>query len=290
MAIRLTYFFKGTQSIGWTETWFDSAGSVAAALAKADTQLRPARLGVLASSFALRQIRASDESVLRDSLIKSYTQAQGVGLANPGVNDPNDWGPGPESFAPQTALLVRMEAGALNRRMFLLRGVPLGPFGADLVYNPSAIWIGLFNAFANAFTGANGHQLRIQTAGPVQVPTNISVGGGGVLVTITLPGNAPAGWNANATIKLSKFVGAAFINGNWRISQTSQPGGAGTPTTITFYPKNRQVYGTPVNTGFAQLISPSFANFTAAIPLRGAKKNTGRPFDLLRGRARVRRS
>jgi len=287
MTIRATWFFGGVGNVGWTETWFDGSGTPQAALAKADTNLRPQRLGVLSAAYSLRQIRASDENVLRDSQIISYTAAQGAGAIIP-ASDLADWGVGTEAQAATVALLIRMEAGSLNRRMFLMRGLPLGPFGADLAYQPTALWVGAFNAWKAAFTGANGYQLRVQGTGASSFPTTCNILTGATSISLGYPGNSPAGIVPGAMIRVSAATGVAFLNGTWRVSAVLQPGGAGTASTVFTYPKRRQIFGAVLTLPIVRLISPSFANFTAAIPLRGAKRNTGRPFGLPRGRARVR--
>lgn len=290
MTMQLTAFFVGTAAnTGWTETYYDTSATYAAALTKADAVLRPPRLGILSAAYALRQFRVSDPTINRDSQVKAYSQAQGVGFVPLGT-DPGDWGAGsPQALPPSAALLLRCEAGALNRRMFLLRGMSLSFFGADNVYNPAPAGVAAVNLFNNMLTTAP-YQIRTISQGAPGFPSSIGIGANGFLITIIFPNNPPAGLIVNGLMKLSGFTGAAFLNGIWKVSQILQPGGAGTQTTVVPYKKKRAVYGTPLMTGQITAVNVAYSNFTNVIPLRGGKRDTGRPLGLPRGRARVHQS
>lgn len=290
MAFKVTWMFKGAGNTGWSEVWYDAnAATQLAALTKADTQLKAARLGILCSVHSLIAIRASQVDNIRDSQVKSYSATQGAGLAPPGSLGVGDWGPGAqESFPTQVALLIRMEAGALNRRMFLARGVPLTMFDVNNVYSPTAASLAALAAFGTAFTGPSGYQLQTQTAGGAQFPTAVTIANSGLTVSIVLPNAAaPAGWAPGSIVRLSAMRGTYFLNGNWRIA-TIAPNLPVGSTTVTFFPKNRPIVTPPLNAGIAKLLTNTYVNYTASIPLRGGSRKTGRPFGLSRGRSRVR--
>jgi hypothetical protein len=291
----MTAFFTGPGSFGWTETLFDSPGSYTSTLQKADTVWRPARLGVLSNLFSLRQIRVSDEAINRDSLVKSYTAIQGLGLIAQGTDTNQgggDWGPAsPQAFPAPNALLVRLEATAAFRRMFLMRGMPVAAFGGDVVFNPNGTFTGNFIALATALNGQWFLKNLVPTGGPQQASA-LTVSASQLAMTLTFPsatGLAPAGWAPNGILKLSLFRNAAFVNGLWKIFAINPSTPDATHFQVVTFSKRRQIQGTPIP-GFATLLIPQFTAISATIALRGTTRKTGRPFGLPRGKSRVRLS
>lgn len=294
MAIRMTAFFNGpSNTAGWTETLYDNPGSMTTTLTKADTVWRPARVAILSTLCSLRQIRVSDEAVLRDSFIKSYTASTGAGQVDlptgASGGGRGDYAVGaPQAGLSANALLLRLEASALYRRMFLMRGVGEGFFGGDGIYNPNPWMASYLAAFKTVMVGTAGWALKRQIAGTALIPNALAVAAGNYGFTLTFNGaNVPAGVAVNALIQLSSWIGTGNLNGRWRVASVSNSTPDGTHSQATVYPKKRQITGTPGG-GFVRVITNDYANFTDVIPLRGVIKKTGRPFGLPRGRARVR--
>lgn len=297
MAFKVTAFFQSVSGVpaGWSESYLDTkAATQAAALNTWDSTMRPARLGILASQYSLRYLRAIDTTTVRASLVKAYTLTQGLGLVTIGTPDPSDWGGGPtaaESFPAMVALILRLEATAAFRRMFLLRGLPIGLFDASLTYQPSGVLAQAIGAFQAQLVQGATYGLSSQVKGPAQFPSAIAIGISGTSLQVDLPGAAaPAGWAVNATFRMTRtFAASSGVNGTWKISTVSPGVPDANHTRVFTFPKRRLLFGTPVG-GVAYIITPTPVAFTAAIPIRGTKRNTGRPFGQLRGRAPARRS
>lgn len=294
MAQKVTAFFTTISGVpaGWTESYLDTkAATQAVAISGWDTNVRPARLGFLSAQYALRFIRSVDTTTTRASSIKAYTQAQGLGLLPLGSAGAQDWGPqADEAMPPMVALIMRMEATAAFRRMFLLRGLALSSVDASLVFNPNGQAQNALQAFILAMTNAT-YGLNSQVKGPNQFPSAVTIGISGTTLQIDLPqATAPAGWTVGATFRMTRtFSASSGVNGLWKIGVVSPGVPDANHTRIFTLPKRRQLFGTPLG-GLAYTVTPTPVPFTAAIPIRGTKKSTGRPFGQLRGRAPARRT
>jgi hypothetical protein len=276
----VTYFFKDvtTGSAGWTETFYMSAGTLAGALLIAGPQgaIMNARLRLLHPDYQLSAVRVSDVAILRDSLI----------LANAGDTGTGQWGgagphAGDTSEEPYDALLIRMEASSLKRRSFLMRGLPSSVITHTRQYNPDGVWTAAFNVWRTTMLANNVSQIRSQTTGTPTFPNTVTISASGYGLAITYVGAIPAGMVNGAYVKVTGIVGAAPVNHLWRISVVGA-------LTLFLSAQRRLIYGTIAGTPIVQLVTYTYPAITSIIPLRGVKKSTGRPFDVLRGRARVR--
>src|SRR6266536_27383 len=272
ITVKVDYFFEDIGNSGWTETFYFTDTDITVARDRAETKYVTQRLSLLTGSYSLRELRVSDVAILRDSLVKSYTFAQGLGNypAVAGARDEQPW----------DALLVRIEAGALNRRSLLMRGLPGGLVDPVGVYTPSALWSRRFAAFRASCLAAPPFQIRTQTSGPGFRADNINIGPGGWTISLNFLAGPPPSFVAGRIVRISGVKGAAFINGLWKIYQVI--GNA-----VLMEQKRRPAVGNVLITGSAKLITIGFSNFTNLIPERGVKKSTGRPFDEPRGRRRV---
>jgi hypothetical protein len=283
-----TYFFEGIQGgSGWTETFYFVDADISTALTDARAYVRP-RLNILTADFALTEVRVSDLSVLRDSLVQSYPLASAVG-ALAGAPPPGDWGAADTLQPAWNGLLIRLEGTSLHRRSLILRGIPGGITDSGGHYTPTPGWNTAFLAWKNFLLRAPAFSLRLVQRGLQIFPTAVAIDPDARSLTLTLAGLAPAGWIPGANVICTRFQGASPVNGTWNISGVIPLVGPPATTTVLLRPKLRKIYGTALNTGIWQVLTYPLQAITNVIPERGVKKATGRPFDLPRGRARVKR-
>jgi hypothetical protein len=279
-----TYFFETNvgPAAGWTENYYLTASSLAAALgvAAGNSAVIP-RLFLLHPDYSLVDIRVSDIDVLRDSFVAGPLSGAGKGqfqTTSGGI---------PESEAPYEALLIRFSSGGVARRNFLLRGLPEGVVSKTRAYNPSSQWVTNFDLWKNSVLAPvgggppnpNTWAVRQRVLGAPATPTGIIVGSD--LRSISLLFAAvPVGTTVGGFILVNGVTGAGHINKIWRVK-------GATATGILTFPGQHNIYGVPVVTfSEAKAITYNLVPITDALPRRGVKKDTGRPFDLLRGKSR----
>jgi len=278
---KATYFFEDLQSpAGWTENFYITATNIDNARDVANTATYiNARLTLMPPAYALTAVRVTNPDIPGASRITTYAAGSANGLY-----------PTPATFASDPseevydALLLRLETVTGVRRMFLMRGLPTGVVTKTQGFANPAAWQPLFNSWVQqVLTIPFNIYNRIRT-GPF--PTSL------VLLNldlkslvITFPGPLPTGITPVPTfqaplIRLSGVTQASPVNHNWRIRAVN----AGTSSATTF-PGRRTVFGTPSGvTGQVYVLTPQGQQINNIAAVRGVKKNTGRPFDLLRGR------
>jgi hypothetical protein len=194
---------------------------------------------------------------------------------------------------PYDGLLIRMDDGGSHRRSFIMRGLPTNIVTKTRSYAPEAEWTTAFAVWANSVTTPGGHapnpniwQIRTQVRNPTPViPASVNVAANNRSLVITFTGAVPAAiTQANPFFILAGVTGADHCNKIWR---AQFPVGA---TVMNTYPGRRTIYGTPGGLPLVTPITYAFSGIESVIPLRGVKRDTGRPFDLLVGKSRGPRS
>lgn len=269
---KCTFFFE-LAKYGWSETWFRQEATPDAALASSKV-LAAQRASLLASPAQLSAVRISDESIQRDSLFFEWT-----GNALEGGNTFGN------SDIPNTAALLRIEAGSLYRRNLYLRGIPdsfvTEPNG--LVLDPA--WNKNFQGYRSLLINSQWHLKAIQKTPPppTQFITGAARGANGTW-TVTLQNQLP-GISNGSRIRISKTQGVPRLNGYWLVYP--DPLGAA----LIYLLNSGGIYGNWTGGGYAALLSPSYNPVTNVIVERATHRITGRPFDEPRGqRRRVLRS
>jgi hypothetical protein len=278
---KATYFFEDTQSAaGWTENFYFADINIDNARNTANTAtLIDARLTLMPPAYSLVAVRVTNPDTQGVSRITTYAAGAAVGLY-----------PTPATFAVDPAeevydaLLIRLETNAGIRRMFLLRGLPTGVVTKTSGFANPAAWQPLFNSWVvNVLSIPFVIYNRVKT-GPF--PTSlVLLNGDSKSLAITFPVAIPAGTTPlpgfqAPLIKLTGVNGASPVNHNWRIRSAS-PG----TQTLTTFPGRRTVYGIPSGvTANVYVLAAGGSQINNITAIRGVKKSTGRPFNLLRGR------
>lgn len=269
--------YKGTMIFnqgraGWSESWYLQASSHQQAADKLQT-VGPTRMKLLGGGASIEYWRVSDVAILGDSAIvvtNEWALSTGVTSAD----------------EPWDAVYVRVEAGPLYRRQMWLRGIPdewAGPAGGFPGGNPNNSFLtGALDKF-KAKAKAVPFQLRCiekEGAGAVKTPiTALAADGSGRTVMSVAVAQGAVG----DEFRVREYTGPdkKLLNGVHKISAV----GAGTVT---------------VPLKFADLTDPNanaggkatpriivYKDVTDIIPLRMAKRNTGRAFFLPVGRRKA---
>lgn len=262
--IKCVLFFEDELSHDFTETYYVINDSPAGALLRFDPKNPDSflikRLNVLAKNFYCTEVRAGNDEQDRDSLIIPLSFTDGKGRYPGTAEGEQAW----------DSLLLRCEAGALHRRAFKLAGIPRGVISSNGSYSPTPQWITKFDLFADSMKTFLQAQIRTQTAGVRVHPALSILGDNRSLGLSFVPGATPAGWTVGKYVKLTRYTGSNAINGQWRIRT------ANAADVVTF-PRRTDMFGNPLMTGDAQLITIDAAPITAVLPLRGARRKTARP-------------
>lgn len=276
----VNYFFTDSHEIGWSENYYVSATTIAAALAS-ETVVAGFRLALLAPGNHLDELRVSDVTVFRDSLVQSYAGPAGNGqfpTAASGSNPPV-W----------NRLLLRIEAGSVARRSLEMGGIPAAitdQFGA---YTPTATWTKRFNQWVVVMLETPAVELRVRK-GMVAIPIQSFVPAANPLyVNLTFnETDVPGGFTLPVkgdTVRLSKMRYTANLNGNW-IVYSPPVLATGVYTMSVTGRRLPALVGSLSQPGVWRLIKPSvpFLAITSIQPRRGVARKTGRPFDSPHGR------
>lgn len=264
-----TYFFKPTTTgeQGWTESWYVPQNDLASALSVASAYIQQ-RTKVLMTAWYIEQVRVSDISILGDSLLASYYPANSKGTLSLGTPAPAN-----------TCLLVRIECGALRRRVLELRGIPQAILDEDNVYTPVATFTTAFNAWATFLKSlSSGLRVRSRTRGN-RSPASITPLATDPRALSITPDTIPPGMVAGNTIQVAGVPQnvAYGYNGNWIVDKVG-------PVTINTRPK-RKKYLLGLATGAViYSLTDDYLRPSDVIPERGSTRKTGRPFDVPHGR------
>lgn len=275
--IKTTFTFSAEGNFGWTETFYQVGDDIGTLFAEASSTAAGGylrrRQQMLTENCWIKGVTCSDEAVLRDSKAKVIPKSQGKGLIPKPITGEQ----------PYDALLLRCEAGNTRRRGFLLRGIPVGLVSEDNEYIGANAFITNLNNYMEAIRDRLHGAIRIKTPGPKLFPSAIDVGLDLKSLTITFAAPLPAGLATNAIINVAKMGQAANVNGLWKIAKVDG-------LVVTTFPKLREIFGSPVPTGSVTVMAITYGAITSIQPVRGGKRDTGRPSGALAGKARVRKS
>lgn len=276
-----TYFFEDTQSAaGWTENFYVPAINLNDATVKFnDAAYINARLTLMPPAYSLVATRVTNPDQPGLSTITPFPSGAAVGLyPTPGTLALD---PAEEVY---DALLVRMTTVTGIRRMFLMRGLPTGVITKTSGYANPAPWQPLFASWVGQIAAVGFVIYNRVKTGPF-VLTSVLLSPSNRAISLTFAGGLPAGVTPVSTfqaplIRLAGVTGANPINHNWRIQSV-----AVVPGTAQTFPGRREIFGVPNGVGAnVFVLAPGGSSINTIAPLRGVKRNTGRPFGLLRGR------
>lgn len=282
-----TYFFEQAEglSAGWSESFYMSATSLADALGKVNTTARiNRRLNLLSSEYKLTLIRVSDIEVRGDSVVRNFGGTEGLGNLGPQVAAAVD-----TSEEPWDGLLVRLEAGGLRRRSFILRGLPIGVTTRNYEYNLVDPFQTNFVRWREDLVLAVPFGLRTVAVGVdvLPPPTSVALSATRMGLVLQYPVGAIPGLITNdARIRLSNAPRGLGINGDWRVQFRLETLGQ-----VVLFDKRFVIPCVPTSLVFVKLLgATTIIPITNALARRGASRKTGRPFGSLVGRRRVRRA
>ncbi len=268
MAFKITYFFKLQMELeaGWSFSLFNNNSDLAPAAAAAQSLLTPLdKLG--GTQTIITNIRISDLSSFRSVRLLSTTITPDPDLTKAQSSD----------YA-TTAVLLKLSGtnGYLARMWY--RGVPDNIIRGAGRFNPTAAWLGYFSTFSGVLLSAN-QQWSLRVLDKL-VPKKI-------LQAATQQGVCTVtghGYATNAKVRISRAKGLTQLNKVWRVTtidaNTFSLQGWVDPLVITPYLGNATV----------QLQSPIFVPITDIATVRASSHKTGRPFGLLGGRRRIRKT
>ncbi len=259
---KVNFFLKETDAgAGWSETYYYSSVDLPNVLVKAIV-LAKKRLACLPFSVALPYVRVADDAIQRDSLVYVPPAIYGA------LNQPDQ-----QVDVPWNAILCRLSSGSLYRRQLYLRGAP-----DSLIVEPENL-LGLpsfttpFNAFLKELSTANW-AIRCFDRGPANPVKPINQIAKLVTpVKINLPAH---GWNTGDKVRISHSAYRP-VNAAWPIAVVDADNFVLLNSTVA---PPLDIFGS----GTAHRLVVVYEPIDQAIPVRQTKRNTGRPFDLLRGR------
>jgi hypothetical protein len=277
---------------GWTETFYFSAGTPAAAIDFAENgQYRQARITLLQADFGQPSIRVSDVAIRGDSLVATV-QPGGIAGQYPQPGRGAD-----QSEQPWDGLINRMIALPSHRRMFIMRGLPVNVITNTFSYNPEPAWGPLYDVWRSAAINAP-LLIRAQVtslAGPPPVtflpvhPQSITITGDGRSLALSFAAGQTTQLTPGAFFLLTGVSSATPVNKRWRVRSLipASPPGVTVDTVITA-PGRRLLFGSPDAThAVAQPFAFDYLPIATIDPTRGGRRATGRPFSPLRGRRPV---
>jgi hypothetical protein len=298
---KITHFFNTIVGLpaGWTESFYTLTGSDVDSINSALGQYENARRNLLHPDYAILGSRVTDvlnPRLTRTEIYKtSYGQGTFVG-ARQGDK---------EAEQPFDGLMIQLlsqtvigSSAPRRARMFIMRGLPDVVIDDTYVYSggDSARWNPAFQAWlrlvaVDNFAGGSPPLIplairQFKTSQPQPIAT-ATVSDDKLSIQITLANQTtPDAIAVGDTFKITGDKGAAWFNGLWKARNVTVTGGV--PTIIS-WPKKRPIRGTPALTTstLCYRIGPGYAPIQKAKAVKGAKKSTGRPFFLLRGRRKV---
>jgi len=268
MPFKVTFFFQQQSALtgGWSENFWNSALDLTQALA-ASNALVPLLQNLHGDQTIMTNARISESPAFRAATLYSIIEAADPDLSKATTSD-----------YPTTALLFLLTNGAQYITRQWIKGLPDNIVRQSGRYDPVATYIPKANAFfAAILTPANGWVMRVlDKAIPKKIVQAITQQG-----VCTVTGH---GYNTNAKVRISRAKNLKQANGIWRITNidadTFSLQGWVEPTVATPYLGN----------GTVQLQSYIFVPPTTAKFDRATSHRVGRPFGLLGGRRRSRRT
>jgi hypothetical protein len=272
MALKSTWFFSDVgRAAGWSETYYHSIGSLD--LLKAAVLVTAVdRATCLSKDAVLLAVRLSDPANPRKTLLVDYE-------TNPFAKQAWD------GAYPWNALLIRVTSQLNHKRPIYLRDVPAAIVDEENPLNAVVGFANALNAWINDLKTVLLMQVRFTTPyanPPGDLISSIAVDLVGQVTVTTQVAHGMA--NGFHTVQVSQVQTFPQLNRTWRVNVT----GASTfvllnaPVPPIGYPAlNPQ--------GRYREVKTDFDAFKDASVERVVHRDTGRPFNLQRGRARARR-
>lgn len=275
-----TLFFRNAGGYGWSESYFTSLANIDLALRELIGDV-PFRRGILAKGNFLEEARVSDVTIFRDSLVQTFSEAEGVGLYGAGAAFP---APGNEQAWDR--LLCRVEAGSNFRRSYDLGGVPRGVISQTGVYLGPAEWLGPFGLWVGSHVGGVGvmligSNLAASESWPILGSSSPITNPRVLTIVISAAAQTQMALAQGDFVRIGRSHGLSNYKGLW-VVDTVTPGTAPATHNVTFYAR-RYLVGYPVvnnQMGWVYKIAATlYKEVTQIRPRRGARRKTGRPFD-----------
>lgn len=265
---RCTFFFKDSAGYGWTETFHSNQPDLTKVIGAA-TDILPFRTALLGLGVQITYLRASDDLVKRDSLVKTVS-------ARAGKQTSLDMGP---ADIANTCLVIRLEQDALHRRTLYMRGIPDLLVDDNKGYKPNAQWSTAFDAWTAALT-VGGWAMRNKSG---VIPTFVITGiaQNPVNGDITITTAAAHGLAQNQAYSIRGVKGPTFLNGSGSIFSVPSP--------TTFVVKSTQILSTWQGGGTVGSVGFTLNPILNAQVVRASHRISGRPFDAPLGRRKARR-
>lgn len=262
---KVNYLFEGMLNTGWDETVYTVAADYTTAknraLALADNRGELTGVGI-----SLVDVRVSDDAIIGDSM------TSGPVVLNPEIKTEG-------ADVSWTAAQMRCVSGTLYRRTWMLRGIPdyLFSSAADVI-GAQTDWRKAFNRFANKLISL-GFSIKAKARGGDQPQFAIKsveqLGVAGYKVNTFLPHGLVQGdkvfiYNMKEAPSLKGERTVALSTGatSFEVDTTPNP-------VFTYKQK-----------AYVRKIVYIYPAITGATYIRIARRATGRPFGLFRGRAR----
>lgn len=264
--IRVTFYMKNQEGLGWSETLFSTRATIQLAMADAFF-LYPKRVNLNGNDVSLFYIRASDDEVKRDAEIFRVPK-------NNQSSKDADLGPSEDA---NTALDVALKAGDLQRGMVFMSGIPDNIVQTGGAFTPSAVWQANYAIWSAAVTaGAWGLRHRNEAAGSAAI-TNMTQNGTTGVITVTTA--APHGYAVGTYVNILQVGGATRGRGVWRIMDVPSP------TTFTY--KIKMILQPYTGGGIARALEYQVNSYSSTQVVKVGHHDRGRPFGSPRGRRRV---
>lgn len=207
-----------------------------------------------------------DDDAALDSLFYVVPENDGTG---------SSWGN--SSDIPFTCFDLRMEATALHRRTYQLRGIPDDFVVEGGKMEPSPGYRGRVTVFKNRLCDTTwGMRIRNAAAGAVNILSMVN-DPGNLSVTVTTAAAHPLTQNDLAYISGRSNVKG--FNGTWRVNAVNNA----TFQILSSRPTGNLFFGLKV-----RKLTYSFAAFTNLLLMRASHRITGRPFDAPVGKRKAR--
>lgn len=269
-------------SLGWSETWW------AVNKPNAENALDSLNLVVLARSALLGkwaqiiQARVSNPTVRGDSLAVSYR-----GAAIPQLAASAD--------AAHTGWLCRFQAGDLHRRALVLRGQPDSVFTLTSTVNPdqarpTAGFSIAFNDYVTTLRNQDWGLRHIDDANPEVRVSNITTWADGATIKYRVDMSPNPGWAPDDTVQFYGVRGDDALRLDFRGRHQVQIASIVDPGVFDLRTIGNAVSAASYQGGATgRKISYAVTEVSRGSILRIAKRDTGRPSDLPRGRRRASR-
>lgn len=268
MPFKITYFFKLQMELeaGWSFSLFNN-----------NTDIAPARAAALALLTPLDKLGGT-QTIISNIRISDLTSFRSVSLLSTTITPDADLTQSNSSDYATTAVLLKVSGpGGYLARMWY-RGVPDNIIRGAGRFNPTAAWLGYFSTMRGVLlSGSNQWSLRVlDKTVPKKIVQAVTQQG-----VCTVTGH---GYATNSKVRISRGKGLTQINKVWRITSID-------PNTFSLQGWVDPLVNTPyLGNATAQLQSPIFVPIVDVETVRASSHKTGRPFGLLGGRRRTRRT